>query len=372
MLLVGAGSLVVVVGGTLLSYAVRANARPLDAAAYVLLTAGAVSVAFGLWQPVPALVVALAVTSIYYSLDYDRASPLFLAVIVLLFVGALAHRVRRSLLIALLAVGTVVVQHLATEGPAGLTTGLVANIGWIAAAVLAGHALAAQRDYVAAMRDRAQRAEESRELEAERRVTEERLRIARELHDVVSHTISVINVQAGVAAHVIEQRPEQAAVALETIRDASKEALRELRGILNVLRQTDDDPIRPAPGLSDLDALVSATRHAGLVVTMTTSGVPTRVSPTVELAAYRIVQESLTNALRYTRDGAAQVKLAYEVDRLQVEVCDTGRAVVQSASGSGHGIQGMRERAAAVGGTLEVGPRTGGGFRVHATLPAQT
>ena len=160
----------------------------------------------------PAL--ALGATSVFYSLDYSHASPMFLSVLAILFIGATAHRVRRSLLIGVMAIATALAQHAITEGLAGLNTALLANIGWITSAVLAGHSLAAQRDYMAAMRDRALRAEETRELEAERRVTEERLRIARELHNVVSHTISVINVQAGVAADVIQQRPEQALTAL--------------------------------------------------------------------------------------------------------------------------------------------------------------
>jgi signal transduction histidine kinase len=363
---------VLLVGGTGLSDAYTASARALDATGYALLTLGGLAIGLALKWPLPALLLALAATSIFYSSGYSHASPLFLSVLVILFIGATAHQIRRSLLIGLVAFATAVGQHVLTEGLAGLNAALLANIGWIAAAVLAGHAFAAQRDYVLAMRERALHAEQTRELEAERRVTEERLRIARELHDVVSHTISVINVQAGVAAHVIEQHPDKAAAALETIRDASKEALRELRGILNVLRQVDDrDDLRPAPGLADLDQLVRTTSEAGLRVTLTTSGQASHVSPTVELATYRIVQESLTNALRYAGGGCVAVKLAYDRDCLTVEVDDSGGSRREPAAGGGHGIMGMRERASAVGGTLEAGPRADGGFLVRAILPVQ-
>ena len=361
-----------IVGGTLLIDPNLPNSRPLDALAYLLLTSAGVSVGLALWWPVAALVLALGATSVFYSLDYSHTSPLFLSVLAILFIGSTAHSARRSLLIGLLAIATVLGQHVITEGLAGLNTALLANTGWIAAAVLAGHSLAAQRDYVAAMRERARTAEETRELEAERRVTEERLRIARELHDVVSHTISVINVQAGVAAHVIQQRPEQAVTALETIREASKEALRELRGILSVLRQVDEgDETSPAPGMADLEGLIRATTQAGLAVTFTTSGRPRPLAATVELAAYRIVQESLTNALRYAHGGSAEVKVHYESGCLSIQVDDTGGSGGELISGSGQGIIGMRERAAAVGGTLEVGPLAEGGFRVCATLPLQ-
>lgn len=372
MAVAAAVSEVLIVGGTLLSAAYVPSTRPLDAVGYALLTTGGVSVGLALTWPVAALVLALGATSFFYSLDYSHVSPLFLSVLAILFLGATAHRARRSLLIAVLAVATVLGQHLFADGLAGLNTALLTNTGWIAAAVLAGHSLAAQRDYVAAIRERALRAEETRELEAERRVTEERLRIARELHDVVSHTISVINVQAGVAAHVIQQRPEQAVTALETIREASKEALRELRGILSVLRQVDaGDETSPAPGLADLDGLVQATTQAGLEVTFNTHGQARHLSAAVELAAYRIVQESLTNALRYAHGGSAEVKVVYEDGCLNIQVEDTGGTGSEFVAGSGHGIIGMRERAAAVGGTLEVGPRAAGGFCVRASLPLE-
>jgi signal transduction histidine kinase len=169
----------------------------------------------------------------------------------------------------------------------------------------------------------------------------------------------------------MDQRPEQARAALNTITDTSREALRELRSILAVLRQVDDEEARsPAPGLADLDALLGATRQAGLPVGLSLSGEARPLTPAVELAAYRIVQESLTNALRYALGGSAEVTLKFEQTQLTIEVCNTGRPTAEPIVGRGQGIMGMRERAATVGGTLEVGPRPEGGFRVRARLPA--
>ena len=236
----------------------------------------------------------------------------------------------------------------------------------VAAAVFAGIAVANRRAYMASIRDRA-------EQDARRRVDEERLRIARELHDVVAHTMATINVQAGVAAHVLSSRPEAAAESLQAIKAASKEGLKELRAILNVLRQADDaDPTQPAPGIARLEALVAGARRAGLETTFTVTGEPVPLPAAVDLAAYRIVQESLTNAIRHAGPATAAVSLGYHHDELRIDVTDTGRGQPTGAAagqGGGHGLAGMRERAATVGGTVETGPGPGGGYRVAARLP---
>ena len=235
----------------------------------------------------------------------------------------------------------------------------------VAAALLAGIAVANRRAYAASIRDRA-------EQDARRQVDEERLRIARELHDVVAHTMATINVQAGVAAHVLPTQPEVVAEALQAIKTASKEGLRELRAILNVLRQADDsDPVQPAPGLAQLDALVEGARRAGLPITLAVAGEPFPLPAAVDLAAYRIVQESLTNTIRHAGPADATVKLRYQPDEITIDVTDTGSGSAPGAVGgtAGHGQAGMRERAAAVGGTVQTGPRPGGGYQVTARLP---
>jgi signal transduction histidine kinase len=236
----------------------------------------------------------------------------------------------------------------------------------VAVVVIAGIAVANRRAYVASIQDRA-------EQDARRRIDEERLRIARELHDVVAHTMATINVQAGVAAHVLSSRPDVVAESLQAIKAASKEGLRELRAILNVLRQADDaDPTQPAPGTAQLEDLIAGARRAGLDTTFAVSGQQVPVPAAVDLAAYRIVQESLTNAIRHAGPATAAVSLDYHHDELQIDVTDTGRGQSASAAAGqsgGHGLAGMRERAAAVGGTVETGPGPGGGFRVAARLP---
>ena len=172
--------------------------------------------------------------------------------------------------------------------------------------------------------------------------------------------MATINVQAGAAAHVLPNRPEAAAESLQAIKAASKDGLRELRAILNVLRQADDaDPTQPAPGPAQLDALIAGARRAGLETTFTVTGEPVPLPAAVDLAAYRIVQESLTNAIRHAGPATAAVSLGYHPGELRIEVTDTGRgqpAGWPRARAAGHGLAGMRERAAAVGGTVETGP----------------
>ena len=233
----------------------------------------------------------------------------------------------------------------------------------VVAAVSIGIAVGNRRAYLRAVEARADQAERTREEEAARRVDAERLRIARELHDAVAHTLSMINVQAGAAAHVARDHPEQAATALEAIRLASKEGLREMRSIVNVLRQSDEaEATQPAPGLAMLDDLVATTNRAGLHTTLRIDGTPRRLAATVDLAAYRIIQESLTNTIRHAGQASATVSLAWGDDRLGLEIRDTGRGAAAnggaadvSVPDAGHGIVGMRERAVAVGGTFEAG-----------------
>jgi signal transduction histidine kinase len=202
----------------------------------------------------------------------------------------------------------------------------------------------------------------------------ERLRIARELHDVVAHSLAAIALHAEVAEHVMDDRPDQAGEALRVIKAVSREAGRELRAILGVLRSVDDGQSAGARrGVSGLDALAATASSAGIPTRVAISGRPRPLLAAVDQAAYRIVQESLTNVLRHAGPATASVHVAYERSQVVVEVVDNGRAP-EAGDGSGsrgfeHGIAGMRERALALGGQLEAGRRTGGGFRVRACLP---
>jgi signal transduction histidine kinase len=199
-------------------------------------------------------------------------------------------------------------------------------------------------------------------------VSEERLRIARELHDAVGYGFATISIQADVASRALEQHPEQARLALEGIRSASSQALRELRGVLGMLRSLDDSLASPQ-GLTTLDELAATTSAAGLPTRVRIQGHMRSLPPAVDLTVFRIVQESLTNVLRHARAGSAMVTIGYERDCVTVQVDDDGPCAASSRT-PGYGIAGMRERAAALGGELEAGRRPGGsGFRVRARLP---
>jgi signal transduction histidine kinase len=213
------------------------------------------------------------------------------------------------------------------------------------------------------------RAEERRRI-----VADERARLARELHDVVAHTVSLMVVQAGAAADVFDARPEKARAALDTIQEHGRAALAELRAMLEPMRTGDPDPRGPQPGLDQVDALAAALGAAGLAVAVNRAGPPREVPANVSLSAYRIVQESLTNTLRHARATRADVDLRWTDGALLVEVTDdgaAGSAPRPAAAGGGGGLIGMRERARLVGGTLEAGPLPAGGFRVSARLPLE-
>ncbi|MGI5354811.1 sensor histidine kinase [Streptomyces sp. CA-252508] len=249
------------------------------------------------------------------------------------------------------------------------------NLGvfaWTGMAAAAGDAVRSRRAFVDAIRERAERAERTREEEARRRVAEERLRIARDLHDVVAHHIALVNVQAGVAAHVMDKRPDQAKEALAHVREASRSALDELRVTVGLLRQSGDPeaPTEPAPGLAVLDELLDTFRNAGLPVELARTDQGTELPAAVDLAAYRIIQEALTNVRKHAGPAArAEVSVVRVGRTVEVTVLDDGAPTGQATDGGGHGLLGMRERATALGGALSAGPRYGGGFRVQAILP---
>jgi signal transduction histidine kinase len=261
-----------------------------------------------------------------------------------------------------------------------VTEGLLGPFGWfggpnvtmwpeLLAAGAVGAYVAARRQWLAAERDRAVQAEQAREEETRRRVDAERMRIARELHDVVAHSMAMINVQAAAASMQLAADPAAAAEAIQAIRRASKSGLRELRTILEVLRQADGGS-PPVPDLGAIAALVEATSAAGTPATLESAGPLASVPPPVTLAAYRIVQESLTNVVRHAGRVAAIVGLRQDDGYLYVDVVnDAGTTPAALSDGAGTGLAGMRERAAALGGTLDAGPRPGGGFAVRARLP---
>ena len=363
-----------VLGVLLSEYYGRSPAwRDPDALAYLLLVGGAAALLFRRRWPLPVLAVTLACGLAYAARTYPEG-PSQLAVFPALWTVALTLPRRRAWLAAAVAAVAAAATELFLYGDTMFDGEPLYAAVTVFAAMWWGEAVRARRAYVAELRDRAERAERTREEEARRRVDEERLRIARELHDVVSHTIGVISVQAGVAAHLLHRRPDKAADSLAAIRQASDEALGELHAMLGVLRQGDGDggraPLAPAPGLVELDALIAQAAGAGIEVKVAVEGEPRRLPSAVDLACYRVVQESLTNVVRHAGASQAEVTVTHHDDRVVVEVLDDGAAPSgNGAVGSGQGIPGMRERARALGGSLEAGPRPGGGFRVRASLP---
>jgi signal transduction histidine kinase len=338
---------------------------PHPTAALLLVAVACLALAWRRRRPVTVLVVSTGATVVYSLLGYVNGSVLLAPVLALYAVATLVS-VRRAVA-ATVATLILLMAATAANNPLGHITGGGFDLipGLVAVAFFAGIAVAGRRAYAASVRDRD-------EQDARRRVDEERLRIARELHDVVAHTMATINVQAGVAAHVLSTRPEVAAESLQAIKAASKDGLRELRAILNVLRQADDaDPTKPVPRTAQLDGLIAGACQAGLPTTLTVTGTPVPLPAAVDLAVYRIIQESLTNAIRHAGPASAAVSLSYHDGELRVEITDTGRGQPAGTAGhsDGHGLAGMRERAAAVGGTVETGPAPGAGFQVTARLP---
>jgi signal transduction histidine kinase len=258
---------------------------------------------------------------------------------------------------------------------AGLTGGFLAlyNLLLSLVAFFAGRTVHARRTSTRALEERAFAAEANQRALAEQAVADERRRIARELHDVVAHHVSVMGVLATGARRVLPRRPEAADEALGTIEDTSRTTLRELRRLLDVLR-TEAEPaadLAPQPDLAGIGTLVEQVRDAGLPVVLKVDGEPRGLDPGVALTVYRIAQEALTNALKHAGPATAEVRLRFGVYWLTVEVDDTGRGPAPGRTTLGHGLVGMRERVTLYGGTLRTGPRPGGGYRVYAKIPVE-
>jgi signal transduction histidine kinase len=317
------------------------------------------------------LAVSGALALILLRVDAAAGATVVIAPAVALYSLALRRGRRAQLLAALVAIAAIVlVDALHNGSPTLLQT--LGHTLLVAIPLLAAEAHRTRDAYVSLLQERLELAERTREQEAQRRADQERMRIARDLHDVVAHTLTTINVQAATAAQLLPQNPAHAQAALETIEDASRDAIGELRAILGVLRDPDERgaPRAPAPGVDALADLLQRTREDGVVVHMDVAGErPARLPDAVSLAAFRIVQESLTNARRHAVGAPVQVSLSYLPTALTVAV--ENRAGTPSAANGdapGVGILGMTERACAIGGTLRAGPLPDG-FRVDAQLP---
>jgi signal transduction histidine kinase len=335
--------------------------RSLEAVDWVMLAVGPVALVARRRHPVLVLWVTFAAT-----LAPSGSGFAYFSMVVAFFVAATAGKQYAAWpVLGLEFVWTIWLAPLAYGyGIRSLSLAL-ALAGWLLAVAIAAEATRIRAERVAATRA-------SRQLDQRRQQSEERLRIARDLHDVIGHNISLINVQASMGLDLMDSQPEQARAALSAIKSASKEALAELRTMLTPLRGDDDvAPRSPAPGLDRLPELVELTRAAGLTVEVEVIGTARPLPADVQLAAYRIIQESLTNVARHAGRVRVTVRVTYEDANVHVEIDDDGtaRSGGPAAIGTGSGIAGMRERATALGGYLSAGFRPRGGFRVSAYLP---
>ena len=340
------------------------DSRHPDALAAVLVVVVNATIALRRRAVEAALAIALIAGTIYAARQYPpMATP---AVLLIVYTAATDLDARRSRLVLIVAVAA---TWIATTIAAGATE--PAGVVYVAGSWLLGHYVRTRRLLVAELEQRAADLERQREEQAGRAVAEERLRIARELHDVLAHTMSVVAVQAGTGRLVGADRPDTAIDALAAVETTARSAMQELRQILTVLRADDshEASVAPAAGLDDLPALIAQVTEAGIDVDMRVEGAPRSVPAGVGLAAYRITQEALTNVIKHAGPAHASVLVRYTDEDMTVEVRDDGHATASAAAAGGHGLVGMRERAAVHGGELTAGPDPDGGFVVRARLP---
>jgi len=337
----------------------------IPAAGFLMLAIGSVALFWRRSWPLAVLAVALAMTVAWAVLDYP-GNPVLHILVSLYAAGRYILDWRISLAALAVALAVVVLIQVTDGDPASevVTALVVTTLPWYV-----GRRVRIRGDYAAAARERAEHLEWKRATEAERAIADARAGIARELHDVVAHNVSVMTVQAGVARLVVADDPERAQEAIGAVEDAGRRALDELRHLLGVLRpETASGELGPQPALDQVHELVDQLRQTGMSITLT-ADVPSELPVRVDLFAYRIVQEALTNVLKHGGvDAAAHVRLEEGDGCLDIEVTDTGTAT-STLPGSGQGIVGMQERANLLGGTFEAGPRPEGGFRVLARLP---
>jgi signal transduction histidine kinase len=338
---------------------------------YVLATIGILPLAARRIYPVGVLAIVTAAT-VYAAFAYDGGWWPFAAIVA--FYSVAAHTSRRlAMLAGGIALGVLALGAAASISWHGLdgSARLAGDLAPLAAAWFLGDSLRTRRAYLRAVEERAEQLEREREANVRQAAAEEQARIAREVHDVVAHNLSVIVVQATAADAVFERDPEEARRAVRAIGTTGRQALHELRRVLGVIRTAEPAPdaLSPQPGLHRLETLLAQVGAAGLEVELRIEGAPLEVPPAVGLSAYRIVQEALTNSMRHGHARHATVSLRYADNALVIEVVDDGTGTGEGANGAAHGLVGMRERAAIFGGQVDAGPRDRGGFRVSATLP---
>jgi signal transduction histidine kinase len=347
-------------------------ADPNDLGYLLLIVSGLVLVVRRRW-PVAVFATTVACSVVYYTAGYPDG-PGWVGLFVAIYTVTALGDGHRSLQIVAAGKVVLITVWLVTADlqPFNAAGWVFFRIGAAIMVAALGESVRARQVVAAEAQERAERAEQTKEEEARRRVDAERLRIAREVHDTVAHAIAVINVQAGVTAHVLDKRPEQARDTLVTIEQTSARALGELRATLGMLRDADHDQRAPTPGLNQIEELAALAREAGLDVKVEVASPPRELPGTTDHAAYRILQESITNAIRHAGPARVLVSVTYGPSDLELLVADDGhgpRDPGRGAGDAGRGIVGMRERAALLGGELTAGPRPDGGFQVRARLP---
>jgi signal transduction histidine kinase len=349
--------------GTLMAAHEQPNRDSLDTLAVALVLAGPAALVAVRRAPVAVLAVTTAAALAYWTLDYPRAPVMLAPTVAFIATVLTGHRAVAWASLGVAWAGFTWLPSLAGDAAAPAVGKALGLAVWL-------FLLAAAAEILRAKIERHEERECARRQQEEARAGEERLRIARELHDVLAHNVSLINVQAGVALHLLDEQPERARPALEAIKEASSETLSEMRSVLSIMRRPGEQPPRaPTAGIGGLGELVARTTAAGIPVETTVSGEPRTVPASVDLAVYRIVQEALTNVARHARPAEAVVRLSYGDEDVTVEVDDPGVHRSDGNGAGGNGLAGMRERVAALGGDFSAGPRPGAGFRVKARLP---
>jgi signal transduction histidine kinase len=356
----------------------QAGDRSFDALAALLVVAAGGVLALHRRAPMATLAVSTAALALYSLRDYPGGF-IYLTWLVPIFSVSVARGPAKAWAPA--AVSTTVILVNALYDSRGIVAALF--VSWAVGALLLGGSVRGRRAERAVLEERARHLAETREEEALRRVAEERVRIARDLHDSVAHSMANISVQAGVGAHVLDERPEDARAALLAIKHASGDALAELRATLGMLRSSEAAPREPTDRLDRLPSLIESTRAAGLAIDVVIEGNARPLPPAVDTTAFRIVQESLTNVIRHAGPARATVAVRLGDGAVEIEVTDDGRGAANGTGavdrngdtgdtgggGGGHGLAGMRERVALLGGELDAGTRGSGGYRVRARLP---
>jgi signal transduction histidine kinase len=346
----------------------EAGARTPDPIAVALLLAMAAPLTVRRRWPTGAMVAVGVLAMASFAAGYPGGPPTIPLLVALYTIAAAGHRWWTIAVTVVFAGGGLLFRAVVEDDP---PVSIALDSALFVLVSLLGDAVHTRRRLVAETHERMRLAASERDAEAQRRVTEERLRIARELHDIMAHTITTMSVQAGAALDALDHQPDQTRTALTGMRTASRQALQELRATVSLLRSSapDDATTRqPAPGLDQLQELLDRVRDMGLDLDHHVFGTSVEVTPALQLTAYRVIQEGLTNVIRHSNATSATIRLNYSDEQLRVQIDDDGDGFPRDHA-EGFGLRGLRERVDAIGGTLSVGPAPSGGFRLRADLP---